>query len=70
MTRVSCPECDAVVTVSKGAGIGQKVTCPSCGAFLEIIETSPVELDWATEDEDEYEDEDDFYEDDDDDEDW
>jgi len=34
------------------------VTCPNCGADLEIVETIPVELDWYYEDEDEEEEED------------
>lgn len=69
MTRGSCPECDAEVNVGKGTKIGQKVTCHSCGAFLEVVETSPIELDWAFDEEEEMDYEDDEYFDDDDD-DW
>jgi len=35
--------------------MGQKMTCPHCDAWLEVIELDPVELDWAYEDEDEWE---------------
>jgi lysine biosynthesis protein LysW len=66
MTRGFCPECDAEVNVGKGAKIGQKITCHSCGAFLEVIETSPIELDWAFDNEEEMDD-DDYFDDDDDD---
>ena len=71
MTRGLCPECDAEVSVGKGAKIGQKVTCHSCGAFLEVVEISPMELDWAFDDDEEkdYED-DEMFDDDDDDDDW
>ncbi|MDF1501017.1 MAG: hypothetical protein P1P76_11155 [Anaerolineales bacterium] len=67
MTRGFCPECDAEVNVGKGAKIGQKVTCHSCGAFLEVIETTPIELDWAFDDEEEIDYDEELFEDDDDD---
>jgi len=62
-----CPECDADIAVGKKPFEGQKITCPKCGAFLQIIALSPIEIDWA---DDDYEDYDDDYEDENDDEDW
>ena len=54
MARGFCPECDAEVGLGKSPRLGQRVICPSCGADLEVVETSPIELDWAFEDEEEY----------------
>lgn len=37
--------CDAEVNLAKGeARIGNRVTCPDCGALLEVIEEDPLEL--------------------------
>ena len=67
MTQGFCPECDSEVGLGKTPKIGQKVTCHNCGAFLEIVGTTPIELDWAFDDEDELEDlEVDMFDDDDD----
>lgn len=67
MTQGFCPECDSEVGLGKTPKIGQQVTCLNCGAFLEIIGTTPIELDWAFQDEDDFEDVDvDLFEDDDD----
>lgn len=41
-----CPDCDSRIKL-KSPRLGQKVTCHTCGTVLEIIGTSPVELDWA-----------------------
>lgn len=43
-----CPECDARVRL-KSPRVGQKVTCHNCDTELEIVDTSPLELDWAFE---------------------
>ncbi len=69
MTQGFCPECDTEVGLGKSPRLGQRVTCHNCGAFLEVVETTPIELDWAYEDEDEdddFEDFDDDFDDDDD----
>jgi lysine biosynthesis protein LysW len=47
-----CPECEAVVEVDADeVEEGQLVNCPECGAELEVVNTNPIELDLA-EDED------------------
>jgi lysine biosynthesis protein LysW len=33
--------------------VGKGLTCPHCGADLEVIGVDPVELDWAYEESDE-----------------
>ena len=44
-----CPECDADVHFNTPPRLGQRVTCSKCGARLEVIEDTPLELDWAFE---------------------
>lgn len=44
-----CPECDAKVSV-KSPKLGQVVVCRVCDTRLEVIDTNPLELDWAFED--------------------
>jgi lysine biosynthesis protein LysW len=67
MAQGFCPECDTEVGLGKTPKLGQRVTCHNCGAFLEVVETSPIELDWAYDDEeDDFEDfDEDMFEDDD-----
>ncbi len=46
MAIAFCPDCEEPVRVATPK-LGQRVTCQSCGAELEIVEVSPLELDWA-----------------------
>jgi lysine biosynthesis protein LysW len=62
MTQAYCPECDAEVGLGNPVKPGKRITCQSCGAYLEVIDTNPVELDWAFDDDI---DDDDLYDDDD-----
>jgi lysine biosynthesis protein LysW len=57
MARGFCPECDATIDLGNNPTEKQKVTCQSCGAFLEVVAISPIELDWAFDDD--YDDDDD-----------
>jgi lysine biosynthesis protein LysW len=52
MAVATCVECDEEIAISGRPRLGAKVICSQCGARLEIVNTSPVELDWAYEDED------------------
>lgn len=47
-TVANCPECDAEVEVD-GVEVGEIVPCGECGADLEVISDSPVELGLAPE---------------------
>jgi alpha-aminoadipate/glutamate carrier protein LysW len=47
-----CPECEAEIELEE-VEKGDLVDCPECGANLEVIGTSPVELELATEEEEE-----------------
>jgi len=61
MPKTYCPACDAVVSVDNPR-MGGLVTCRECGAKLEVISTSPFEVDFPLE-EDEWEWEEDEWED-------
>lgn len=47
-----CPECGAKVTLKKRPSLGLIVTCRNCHTKLEVIDTIPLEFDWAFEDAD------------------
>jgi lysine biosynthesis protein LysW len=61
MATAFCPSCDEEIKFAKTPKIGHTLTCPHCGEDLEVIDTNPIELDWAYDDEfeDDYEDYDD-----------
>ena len=46
MNTVNCPICQGRITLSAKVEFLDRVTCPSCEALLEVIGTSPPELDW------------------------
>jgi lysine biosynthesis protein LysW len=75
MAIAFCPDCEEPIHLSIQPKVGQRITCRSCGAELEVIETSPLELDWAYDgpvedwDEDE-EEEDEEWDDEEEDEEW
>lgn len=61
MTHAFCPECDTKITVGRDPREGQQVSCPQCGAYLMVVGVSPLELDWAFDEEEfEYDDEYDY----------
>lgn len=49
-----CPECDADVAVGGDAVKGEIVSCPDCGAELEVTSTEPVALALAPEAEEDW----------------
>jgi lysine biosynthesis protein LysW len=61
VTLVDCPDCDEVIRLKGKPRLEQRVTCRSCGAELEVINLTPLELDWVYDydDEDDYDDYDD-----------
>lgn len=44
-----CPECDAEVAIPDDAMENELVSCPDCGAELEIMSLDPVTLEVAPE---------------------
>jgi lysine biosynthesis protein LysW len=51
-----CPECDGDLKFQSSPRKGDMITCPSCGAYLEVVGLSPIELDWVLEEDQELED--------------
>ncbi len=64
MSESLCPECDSEVKLGKTVKLGQQARCGSCGADLEVVSLTPVELDWVLEEE-EFDDDDFDYNDED-----
>jgi lysine biosynthesis protein LysW len=63
MAIAVCPSCEGEIKITQQVKLEQKIRCPYCFEDLEVIETNPIELDWAFDDEEEWEDawdEDDF----------
>lgn len=47
-----CPECETLVDVDVDeVEEGEIVTCPECGVDLEVVNTNPIELDLAEDEE-------------------
>jgi lysine biosynthesis protein LysW len=46
----ACPGCGDRLALTGQVKLFQRVVCPNCGAELEVVETEPVELEWAYED--------------------
>lgn len=56
MTVGFCPECESSIPLGEDPFVGKQVTCAKCGSFLEVVDLSPVQLDWAYFNDDEDED--------------
>jgi len=50
----TCPECEGEVTLQDDVMQGEIVQCPDCGVELEVIETDPVVLELAPEEEEDW----------------
>ena len=42
-----CVHCEYRLDLGRRPQEGQRVHCPHCGAYLEIISVEPLELDWV-----------------------
>lgn len=51
-----CPECEAEISFERMPQLGHMFNCPHCDTRIEVIETKPLELDWALDYGDEYDD--------------
>ncbi len=48
----ACPECDAEIDVDDfDVDRGDRLSCPECGSNLEVMGLSPVQLELASEEE-------------------
>ncbi len=53
-----CPDCEHEIELGIAPELGQKITCPNCWAYLEVINLEPLELAWeAFEEEDNFDNE-------------
>jgi alpha-aminoadipate/glutamate carrier protein LysW len=51
-----CPECEADIEIDEyDVDKGEIISCPECGVDLEVVGLSPLELDVAPQEEDEWE---------------
>jgi alpha-aminoadipate carrier protein LysW len=49
MTEASCVECGAGIPLQGDLILGEIMSCPDCGAELEVISLDPIRLDLAPE---------------------
>ena len=56
MPKTYCPNCDAVISVDNPRE-GAMITCRECDTKLEIISTSPFEVDFPLDYEEDWDDE-------------
>ena len=68
MLVAECPECETKIRFPQTPPMGETLTCHECGETLQVISLSPLELDWAYDDDDYDEWEEEEWEDDEDDE--
>lgn len=58
MPRATCPVCDAELRLSQAEAVfGRRLTCPECGAVLEVVEEDPLELEEVLEFQDDFDEE-------------
>lgn len=58
----TCPACGTKLRFQAEPKLGEFVVCEECGTELEVIQLSPIKLDWAFEEpfDEEYDDDDDW----------
>ena len=47
MVKAKCPSCSTLINLGHKPWIDQRITCPECDTFLEIIKINPPILDWV-----------------------
>ena len=52
--KTYCPECDGAITFKRTPWLGEKTTCRHCDTSLEVVDTNPIELDWAFDEDNDY----------------
>jgi lysine biosynthesis protein LysW len=62
MLVAECPECETKIRFAQAPQINETVNCHECGEVLQVISLSPLELDWAYDEEPEDWDEEDWEE--------
>jgi lysine biosynthesis protein LysW len=51
MAKGLCPACNLSIPVGTSPHKGQIVSCPKCRSQLEVVNLSPIELDWIYDEE-------------------
>ena len=49
-----CPDCERRVRVGGTPRLGNKLICPHCDAYLRVVDLNPIELDWDSDDYDDW----------------
>lgn len=44
MNNLSCPECEAELSLANDTVVNEIVVCPDCGIDLEVLSLNPPEL--------------------------
>jgi alpha-aminoadipate carrier protein LysW len=47
MNAVTCPECEAEISLDASVESGEIIVCPDCGVDLEITSLNPATVDLA-----------------------
>jgi alpha-aminoadipate/glutamate carrier protein LysW len=47
MNAVTCPECEAEISLDASVESGEIIVCPDCGVDLEITSLNPAAVDLA-----------------------
>ncbi|KAF0107109.1 MAG: alpha-aminoadipate carrier protein LysW [Chloroflexi bacterium] len=47
MNPVSCPECEAEISLEVTAEVGEIIVCPDCGVYLEVTLLDPAKVELA-----------------------
>jgi alpha-aminoadipate carrier protein LysW len=47
MNTVTCPECEAEITLEANAEVGEILVCPDCGVDLEVVSLDPAKVELA-----------------------
>ena len=47
MSTVTCPECEAEITLEADTEAGEIIVCPDCGVDLEVISVNPAAVQLA-----------------------
>jgi alpha-aminoadipate carrier protein LysW len=47
MTTVTCPECEAEITLESATEVGEIIVCSDCGVDLEVTSLDPAAVDLA-----------------------
>lgn len=47
MTNVSCPECEAEISLDGSTEVGEIIVCSDCGVDLEVTSLAPAAVELA-----------------------